>query len=64
VQASLAYCLRAAVKAGEIPPSTDCDELAAFILASVQGARLLAKAQRNPQPVERFKHVLFESVLK
>ncbi|MBW8778400.1 MAG: TetR family transcriptional regulator C-terminal domain-containing protein [Burkholderiales bacterium] len=64
VQASLAYCLRAAVKAGEIAPSTDCDELAAFILASVQGARLLAKAQRNPQPVERFKHVLFESVLR
>ena len=64
VQASLAYCLRAAVKAGEIAASIDCDELAAFILASVQGARLLAKAQRNPLPVERFKHVLFEGVLK
>src|ERR1700749_52346 len=48
VQASIAYCLRAAVKAGEIAPSTDCDEVAAFILASAQGARLLAKAQRSP----------------
>jgi TetR/AcrR family transcriptional regulator, transcriptional repressor for nem operon len=64
VQASLAYCLRAAVKAGEIAPSSDCDELAAFILASVQGARLLAKAQRSPLPIERFKHVLFDGVLK
>ena len=64
VQASIAYCLRAAVKAGEIAPSTDCDEVAAFILASAQGARLLAKAQRSPLPIERFKEVLFGSVLK
>ena len=64
VQASIAYCLRAAVKAGEIAPSTDCDEVAAFIVASLQGARLLAKAQRSPLPVERFKEVLFSSVLK
>jgi len=64
VQASIAYCLRAAVKAGEIAPSTDCDEIAAFIVASLQGARLLAKAQRSPVPVERFKEVLFGSVLK
>ena len=64
VQASIAYCLRAAVKAGEIAPSTDCDEVAAFIVASLQGARLLAKAQRSPLPVERFKEVLFGSVLK
>lgn len=64
VQASIAYCLRAAVKAGEIAPSTDCDEIAAFIVASLQGARLLAKAQRSPVPVERFKEVLFGSVIK
>ena len=64
VQASIAYCLRAAVKAGEIAPSIDCDEVAAFILASAQGARLLAKAQRSPLPIERFKEVLFGSVLK
>ena len=64
VQAAIAYCLRAAVKAGEIAPSTDCDEIAAFIVASLQGARLLAKAQRSPLPVERFKAVLFASVLK
>ena len=64
VQAAIAYCLRAAVKAGEIAPSTDCDEVAAFILASLQGARLLAKAQRSALPVQRFKEVLFGSVLR
>jgi TetR/AcrR family transcriptional repressor of nem operon len=64
VQSSIAYCLRAAVKAGEIAPSTDCDEIAAFVLASLQGALLLAKAQRSPVPVERLKEVLFGSVLR
>ncbi|MDP9125186.1 MAG: TetR/AcrR family transcriptional regulator [Pseudomonadota bacterium] len=64
VQAAIVYCLRAGVRAGEIAPSTDCDEIAAFMLASLQGAMLLAKAQRSPLPVERFKEVLFASVLR
>ena len=38
--------------------------LSAFIMASLQGARLMAKAQRSPLPVERFKEVLFSSVLR
>ncbi len=64
VQASVAYCLRAAVRAGEIAPSTDCNEIAGFIVSSLQGANLLAKAQRSPVPVERFKEVLFGRVLQ
>ena len=64
VQAALAYCLRAAVKAGEVGAGLDCDETAAFIVASLQGANLLAKAQRSPVPVERFKEILFSSVLR
>jgi TetR/AcrR family transcriptional repressor of nem operon len=63
VQSALAYCLRAAVKAGEISPATDCDEIAGFIVSSLQGANLLAKAQRSPVPVERFKEILFSAVL-
>src|SRR5262249_50392186 len=59
VQAALAYCLRAAVKAGEIAPSLDCEEIAAFILASMQGANLVSKALRSSVPQERFKEVLF-----
>ena len=63
VQRSIAYCLRAAVAAGELAPSIDCDEVAGFIVASMQGANLLAKAQRSPVPVERFKEILFSMVL-
>ena len=64
VQSALAWCLRAAVKAGELAASTDCDVVATFIVASLQGARLLAKAQRSPLPMERFKEVLFATVLR
>jgi TetR/AcrR family transcriptional regulator, transcriptional repressor for nem operon len=64
LQSAIAACLRAAVKAGELAPPTDCDELASFTLASLQGAMLLGKAQRSPLPVERFKEVLFGSVLR
>ena len=64
VQASVAYCLRAAKEAGELSPSLDCDEIAAFIVSSLQGANLLAKAARSPVPVERFKQILFSTVLR
>lgn|SRR5271165_861636 len=60
----VAHCLRAAVQAGEVPTSIDCDEVAGFIVSSLQGATLLAKAQRSPVPMQRFKHVLFSSVLR
>ena len=48
VQAAIAYCLRAAVKAGEIAPSTDCDEVAAFIVASLQGAQPARQGAAQP----------------
>jgi len=60
---SLAYCLRAAVAAGEVPANLDCDEIAGFIVSSMQGAILLSKAHRSPEPIERFKRVLFNNVL-
>ena len=61
---AFAYCLRAAVAAGEIVPATDCDEVAGFIISSLQGAILLSKAHRSTEPIERFKRVLFTSVLR
>jgi TetR/AcrR family transcriptional repressor of nem operon len=64
VQASVAYCLRAAVAAGELPADFACDEVAGFVVSSLQGANLLAKAQRSPAPVERFKQILFSKVLR
>lgn len=64
VQDAVAYCLKAGVAAGEVSPDIDCDELAGFFVASLQGANLLAKAVRNPEPVERFKKILFALVLR
>lgn len=63
VRRSLAYCLRAAVDAGELERSVDCDQLAAFIVSSLQGAHLLAKAERNVAPIDRFRDLLFSLVL-
>jgi TetR/AcrR family transcriptional regulator, transcriptional repressor for nem operon len=63
-QASVAYCLNAAIEAGELAPETDVQELAGFIVSSMQGAILVAKSQRSPTPVERFERVLFQHVLR
>jgi TetR/AcrR family transcriptional repressor of nem operon len=49
VRESVAYCLRAAVAAGELAQNIDCDDLAAFIVSSQQGANLLAKTEHSPE---------------
>lgn len=64
VQKAMAYCLRAAVAAGELPEGFDCDETAGFIVSSLQGANLLCKTHRSTAPIDRFKHMLFEKVLR
>jgi len=64
IQAAFTYCLKAAVKAGELPAKFKCEEIAGFIVSSLQGANLLAKAQRSPVPVDRFKRILFTTVLR
>jgi len=64
VRTQIAGCLAEAVKAGDLPQGFDAEGVAGFILASLQGAILLAKAERSPEPVEQLKQVLFASVLK
>lgn len=64
VRSAIAQCLREAVAEGQLPATADCDDLAAFTLASLQGALLLAKAERSAAPVERFEKVLFDRVLR
>jgi TetR/AcrR family transcriptional repressor of nem operon len=64
IEAALAYCLRAAVQAGEVPADLDVDETAAFIVQSMQGANLLSKAYRDAAPIDRFKKNLFDKLLK
>ena len=63
LRAGIAHCLRAAVAAGELPKDFDCEDAAGFIQTSMQGAVLLAKAERSTAPVARFKKMLFEKVL-
>jgi TetR/AcrR family transcriptional repressor of nem operon len=63
-QESLAYCLRAAVEAGELSARTDIVEAAGFIVSSLQGAILVAKAARSPEPIQRFLRTLFSTVLR
>lgn len=62
-QASVAYCLDAAVAAGELAKDTNVDELAGFIVSSMQGAILLSKVTRQAHPFERFIGILFDRVL-
>jgi TetR/AcrR family transcriptional repressor of nem operon len=64
IRDTIAVCLRAAVTAGDIAPDADCDELAGFIVSGLQGANLLSKAQRNAEPVERFKRILLSKILR
>ena len=61
---AIAYCLKAAVKKGDLPRKTDCNEVAGFLNASLQGAILESKAERSPVPIERFKHLIFWTLLR
>jgi TetR/AcrR family transcriptional regulator, transcriptional repressor for nem operon len=61
---SVAYRLRAAVKSGDLSRKSDCDELSGFLIASLQGAILQSKVERTAVPIERFKHLLFSTLLQ
>jgi TetR/AcrR family transcriptional regulator, transcriptional repressor for nem operon len=61
---AVAYCLKAAVKSGELPRNSECNDLAGFLIASLQGAILQAKTERNAIPLERFKRLIFSTLLR
>jgi TetR/AcrR family transcriptional repressor of nem operon len=63
LQEAVVYCLKAAVKAGELPKTFKVSEVASFFVSGLQGAVLLAKAQRDLAAAETFKRVLFSAVL-
>jgi TetR/AcrR family transcriptional repressor of nem operon len=58
-----AACLRAAVVQNELSDSMDIDDVAGFIVSSLQGAFLVAKVERSPEAVNRFKRILFSMTL-
>lgn len=64
VTEAVAYCLKAAIEAGELSAGSDPDELAGLVVSSLQGAILLAKAERSAVPVERFEKLLFSTILR
>jgi TetR/AcrR family transcriptional regulator, transcriptional repressor for nem operon len=64
IRNSLDYCLKAAVKAGELPKGFKCGEVADFILSAMQGAMLLGRGQRSTAPLAHFRNVLFSQVLR
>src|SRR6266849_8379072 len=61
---SVAYCLRVAVKSGDLSRKNGCDELSSFLISSLQGAILQSKAERSAIPLERFKHLIFSTLLR
>jgi TetR/AcrR family transcriptional repressor of nem operon len=64
VQGAIAYCLRAAVAAGELPADMECEAAASMILSGLQGATLVAKALRSAAPIEDFERMVFAKVLR
>jgi TetR/AcrR family transcriptional repressor of nem operon len=64
MQDAVAYCLQAGVAAGELDADLDTPTLAALIVSALQGAILLAKAQRSAAPVELFEQTVFSTLLQ
>jgi TetR/AcrR family transcriptional repressor of nem operon len=64
IHESVVYCLKAAVAAGDLSSATDCEELAHFLYASLQGAILESKVERSSAPLKRFKNVVLSTLLR
>jgi TetR/AcrR family transcriptional repressor of nem operon len=58
-----AYCLKAAVKRGELPKNLKVNDVADFIVTGLQGAWLVSKVERDLTFAENFKKTLFSTVL-
>jgi TetR/AcrR family transcriptional repressor of nem operon len=58
-----AYCLKAGVKAGELPKNLKINDVADFIVTGLQGAWLVSKVERDLRFAENFKKTLFSTVL-
>ena len=63
-RAPFASCVRDAQALGQVPADLDADELADFLLASWEGAILRMKVERSDAPLERFKTIIFRTILK
>ncbi|MDB5099733.1 MAG: transcriptional regulator [Cyanobacteria bacterium RYN_339] len=64
IHESVIYCLNAAVEAGELPETFDCNENGQFLYSSLQGAILQAKVELSPLPLTRFVKFTFSTLLR
>ena len=62
--APFAACIAEGQAAGEIVDSFAPHDLAEFLLSSWEGAILRMKVERSAAPLERFKHIVFNTVFK
>ena len=63
-RAPFAACIAEGQGAGEIATTFAPHELAEFLLSSWEGAILRMKVERNAEPLERFKRIVFATVFK
>jgi TetR/AcrR family transcriptional repressor of nem operon len=63
-RAPFAACIAEGQADGTITTEFSADDLADFLLAGWQGAMLRMKVDRSPEPLERFKRIVFSTVFK
>ncbi|WP_397452236.1 TetR/AcrR family transcriptional regulator [Pseudomonas sp. NA-150] len=63
LQDIISHCLTAALAAGEVRKDLDCQQTACFIVASLQGAMLVGKAQRTTASMQSLTQIVFGTVL-
>ena len=63
-RAPFAACIAQGQATGEIAATFAPEELAEFFLSSWEGAILRMKVERNAEPLERFKSIVFATVFK
>src|SRR6478672_9735053 len=59
-QHTVATVIQQAVAQKELPPDTDSESLAGFLLNSWEGALLRSQAEENDAPLEVFMHLVFD----
>ncbi len=63
-RAPFAACIAEGQRAGEIAATFAPEDLAEFLLSSWEGAILRMKVERDAEPLERFKRIVFMTVFK
>ena len=63
-RAPFAACIAEGQGTGEIAATFAPEDLAEFLLSSWEGAILRMKVERNAEPLERFKRIVFATVFK